>query len=58
MERKKIDTFLTIVFYILAVVAIVLYFTTADRTVDRMWMYFGFGAIGVRLITYITRFLM
>lgn len=57
-DQKQINTVLTILFYLLAVVAVVLYFITPDKSADRLWMYLGFGAIGVRLITYVMKYLM
>ena len=57
-DRKQIDKVLTIIFYLLAVAAIVMYFITPDKTVDRLWMYLGFSAIGVRLVSYIMRYLL
>lgn len=57
-DQKQINTVLTILFYLLAVAAVVLYFITPDRSADRLWMYLGFSAIGVRLITYVMKYLM
>ena len=57
-DQKQINTVLTIVFYVLADAAIVLWFITPDRNADKLWMYLGFGAIGVRIITYIMKYLM
>lgn len=57
-DQKQINKVLTIVFYLLAAAAIVLYFITPDKGADRLWMYLGFGAIGVRLMSYIMKYLM
>lgn len=57
-EQKQINKVLTILFYVLAAAAIVLYFITPDKGADRLWMYLGFGAIGVRLVTYMMRYLL
>ena len=57
-DQKQINTVLTIAFYLLALAAIVLYFLTPDKGADKLWMYLGFGAIGVRLITYAMRYLL
>lgn len=57
-DLKQINKVLTIIFYLLAAAAIVLWFITEDKQTDRLWMYCGFGAIGTRIITYILRFLL
>ncbi len=57
-DLKQINTVLTILFYLLAVAAVVLYFVTPDKSAERLWMYLGFGAIGVRLISYVMKYLM
>lgn len=57
-DQKQINTILTVVFYLLAAGAVLFYFITPDKSADRLWMYLGFGAIGVRLITYVMKFLM
>ena len=57
-DKRNINTVLTIIFYLLAVAAVVLYFTTSDKSADRLWMYLGFSAIGVRIITYIMKYLL
>ena len=54
-ERKQINTVLTIIFYLLAVATLVLFYFTPDKSVNRIWMYCGFCALGVRIITYILR---
>ncbi|MGL4292185.1 MAG: hypothetical protein ACRCSQ_01190 [Bacteroidales bacterium] len=57
-DQKQINTVLTIAFYLLAIAAVVLYFITPDKGVDKLWMYLGFGAIGVRLISYMMKYLL
>ena len=57
-DQKQINTVLTIIFYLLAAAAVVLYFITPDRNADRLWMYLGFGALAARLVTYMLRFLL
>ncbi|MDO5569907.1 MAG: hypothetical protein Q4F97_00390 [Bacteroidales bacterium] len=57
-EQRQISNILTVIFYLLALAAVVLYFITPDKAQDRLWMYLGFGAIGVRLITYFLRYLL
>jgi hypothetical protein len=57
-DQKQINTVLTVIFYLLAAAAIVLYFITPDRNADRLWMYCGFGAIAARVVTYIMRYLL
>lgn len=57
-DQKQINTVLTVLFYCLAIAAVILYFITPDKGADKLWMYLGFGAIGVRLITYVMKYLM
>ncbi|MEG1585267.1 MAG: hypothetical protein RR346_00165 [Bacteroidales bacterium] len=57
-DQKQINTVLTIAFYLLAIAAVILYFITPDKSTERLWMYLGFGAIGVRLITYLMKYLL
>lgn len=56
-DRKQIDKVLTIIFYVLTLAALILYFVTPDRATDITWMYCGFGAIIVRIVSYLMRFL-
>lgn len=52
MDKKKIVQILTLLFYILVISTATTYFV-APRSV---WFYYqGFGAVGVRLFTYIIR---
>jgi hypothetical protein len=57
-EQRQINNVLTVIFYLLAIAAVVLYLVTPNKAQDRLWMYLGFGAIGVRMITYFIRFLL
>lgn len=57
-DQKQINTILTIIFYLLTAAAVALYFFTPDRSANQLWIYIGFGAIGVRIITYIMKYLM
>ncbi len=54
-ERKQIQSVLNILFYLLAAATLVIFYYTPDKNADRMWMYCGFVAVGVRVITYIMR---
>lgn len=55
MDRQKISRILTLLFYLLAIGTILAYFLVPDKQV---MLYIGFSAIGVRLLTYLLRYLM
>lgn len=55
MEQKKITGWLTLLFYILVGATLITYFVVPDKHV---MLYIGFGAIGVRLVTYFIRYFM
>lgn len=54
VRGSKVDSILTILFMVLAVAAVVCYFTVDNRTV---FLYCGGAAICFRLVQYLLRFI-
>lgn len=55
MEQKKISAVLLILFYVLTIAAIIVYFTSPDRT---LFLYCGGSALAVRGMHYFMKFFM
>ncbi|KGN74488.1 hypothetical protein HR11_00295 [Porphyromonas macacae] len=55
MDRKELESLLTIIFYVLVVATLVTYFTW-HRTYPAVFMTIGVTALVLRLLTYIIRY--